>query len=40
MSFAQLTGRESLRDIENCLTAFSGKLYHSCIDPLNSWTKN
>jgi hypothetical protein len=29
MSFAQLTGRESLRDIENCLTAFSGKLYHS-----------
>jgi transposase len=31
MSFAQLTGRESLRDIENCLTAFSGKLYHSGI---------
>lgn len=29
MSFAQLTGRESLRDIENCLTAFSDKLYHS-----------
>jgi len=29
MSFAQLTGWESLRDIENCLTAFSGKLYHS-----------
>ncbi len=29
MSFAQLTGRESLRDIENCLTAFSSKLYHS-----------
>ncbi len=29
MSFAQLTGRESLRDIENCLTAFSNKLYHS-----------
>lgn len=29
MSFAQLTGRESLRDIENCLSAFSGKLYHS-----------
>lgn len=28
MSFAQLTGRESLRDIENCLTAFSNKLYH------------
>lgn len=32
MSFAQLTGRESLRDIENCLTAFSGKLYHSGIN--------
>ena len=31
MSFAQLTGRESLRDIENCLAAFSGKLYHSGI---------
>jgi hypothetical protein len=31
MSFAQITGRESLRDIENCLTAFSGKLYHSGI---------
>jgi hypothetical protein len=29
MSFAQLAGRESLRDIENCLTAFSSKLYHS-----------
>jgi hypothetical protein len=28
MSFAQLTGRESLRDIENSLTAFSSKLYH------------
>lgn len=28
MSFAQLTQRESLRDIENCLTALSGKLYH------------
>jgi hypothetical protein len=31
MSFAQLTGRESLRDIENCLSAFPGKLYHSGI---------
>ena len=31
MSFAQLTGRESLRDIENCLSAFSSKLYHSGI---------
>jgi hypothetical protein len=28
MSFAQLTQRESLRDIENCLNAVSGKLYH------------
>lgn len=28
MSFAQLTQRESLRDIENCLTALSDKLYH------------
>lgn len=31
MSFAQLTQRESLRDIENCLNAFSNKLYHSGI---------
>lgn len=31
MSFAQLTYRESLRDIETCLTALSGKLYHSGI---------
>jgi len=29
MSFAQLAGRESLRDIESSLTAFSSKLYHS-----------
>lgn len=28
MSFAQLAGRESLRDIECNLTAFSSKLYH------------
>jgi hypothetical protein len=28
MCFAQLTGRESLRDIENCLKAVSNKLYH------------
>ena len=28
MSFSQLTYRESLRDIEACLTALSGKLYH------------
>jgi len=29
MSFSQLAGRESLRDIENFLTAFFSKLYHS-----------
>ena len=29
MAFAQLTGRESLRDIQNCLTAFQDKLYHA-----------
>src|SRR3990167_1261644 len=28
MAFAQLTYRESLRDIEVCLTAQAGKLYH------------
>jgi len=28
MSFAQLTYRESLRDIETCLRAMQGKLYH------------
>jgi hypothetical protein len=28
MSFAQLTGRESLRDIETCLRAMNSKLYH------------
>ncbi len=28
MAFAQLTYRESLRDIEACLTAQSAKLYH------------
>lgn len=31
MCFAQLTYRESLRDIEVCLTALSSKLYHSGI---------
>lgn len=31
MSFAQLTYRESLRDIEACLNALSNKLYHSGI---------
>jgi hypothetical protein len=29
MAFAQLTGRESLRDIETCLRAMSSKLYHA-----------
>jgi len=29
MSFAQLTARESLHDIENSFTAFTSKLYHS-----------
>jgi hypothetical protein len=28
MAFAQLTGRESLRDIETCLRALDSKLYH------------
>ena len=28
MAFAQLTYRESLRDIECCLRAMQGKLYH------------
>jgi hypothetical protein len=28
MAFAQLTGRESLRDIETCLRAFGSRLYH------------
>jgi len=42
MSFAQLTLRESLWDIENCLTAFSSKLYHCGIkhtDPRNTLAK-
>lgn len=29
MSFAQLTNRESLRDIESCVEAVSTKMYHS-----------
>ena len=29
MTFAQLTGRESLRDIEACLRAVGSKLYHA-----------
>ena len=31
MAFAQLTYRESLRDIETCLRAHQAKLYHLCI---------
>ena len=31
MTFAQLTGRESLRDIEACLRAIGPKLYHAGI---------
>ncbi len=31
MAFAQLTYRESLRDIETCLRALEGKLYHAGI---------
>jgi len=31
MGFSQLTYRESLRDIETCLQALAGKLYHSGI---------
>jgi hypothetical protein len=32
MAFAQLTYRESLRDIETCLGVVGGKLYHMAID--------
>jgi hypothetical protein len=31
MAFAQLTYRESLRDIETCLRAMQFKLYHTGI---------
>lgn len=31
LAFAQLTGRDSLRDIETCLRSFRAKLYHSGI---------
>src|SRR4030042_4318667 len=31
MAFAQLTYRESLREIETCLRALQGKLYHAGI---------
>src|SRR5436853_6695321 len=36
MAFAQLTYRESLRDIEACLRAQAGKLYHMGIKSLVS----
>ena len=42
MSYAQLTGRDSLRDIENCLTALSSRLYHCGISyavPRNTLAK-
>ena len=42
MSYAQLTNRDSLRDIENCLTALSSKLYHCGISyavPRNTLAK-
>ena len=31
LAFAQLTGRDSLRNIETCLESLSTKLYHSGI---------
>ena len=42
MSYAQLTDRDSLRDIENCLSALSNKLYHCGISyavPRNTLAK-
>ncbi len=42
MSFAQLTRRESLRDIEHSLNVFSSKLYHCGINyavPRNTLAK-
>ena len=42
MSYAQLTNRDNLRDIENCLTALSSKLYHCGISyavPRNTLAK-
>lgn len=42
MSYAQLTGRDGLRDIENCLMALSTKLYHCGISyavPRNTLAK-
>ena len=42
MSYAQLTNRGGLRDIENCLTALSSRLYHCGISyaiPCNTLAK-
>lgn len=42
MSYAQLTNKNSLRDIENCLTALFSKLYHCRISyavPRNTLAK-
>lgn len=42
MCYAQLTNRDSLRDIENCLTGLSGHLYHCGISyavPRNTLAK-
>lgn len=42
MSYAQLTNRGSQRDIENCLTALSSRLYHCGISyavPRNTLAK-
>lgn len=42
MSYAQLTGRDSLRDIENCLMALSNNLYYCVISyavPRNTLAK-
>jgi hypothetical protein len=38
LAFAQLTWRESLRDIETCLAYFGPKLYHAGI-PLKTSAK-
>ena len=39
MAFAQLTYRESLRDIETCLSAQTAKLYHMGFrEPVRRWT--
>src|ERR1035437_9551993 len=37
LAFAQLTWRESLRDIETCLASFGPKLYHAGIRQAGSF---